>query len=194
MLRILKKFSQTILVAAILAAIGVCKADDDVKWATDLSDSSTEMVWKSLKEKFEEQEVSRRSSGLYVFVSTSMSKQLLKNYLAEATKYGGTLVFKGLPNGSFKELIKVVTELVGENNDKLSPNLQVDDEAFDMYGVISVPTIVLSKMDEYHPNQNNKVIYDKIVGNVGIKYGLEKFSESGELQKEALEYLNGYKH
>ena len=190
---------------------------EDKKWVKDLSDSSINMVFQNLKENFakqeelereksnlntnisyQEQEIIRRPSGLYIFVSTSMSKQLLRTYANEAGKYGGVLVLKGLPNNSFKELSKLVTELVDTKDQNQrkdleisqNSNFQIDDEAFDKFNITSVPTIILSREDKYFPNQNEKVIYDKIIGNVGIKYALRQFSETGELQKEASEILD----
>jgi len=42
----------------------------------------------------------RDSSILKVFVSSSMGTELLKTYAKEARRYGGVLVFKGLPDNS----------------------------------------------------------------------------------------------
>jgi hypothetical protein len=53
-----------------------------------------------------------------------------------------------------------------------------------------VPTIALSFDPEYHPNQSATFKFDKMVGNVGVKYSLEEFSRSGELATQALGYLN----
>ena len=178
---------------------------EDIKWATDLKDQSLDMVWQNLKNIFQEQEKledhkgfepdnnfhERRFAGLYVFVSTSMPKPLLKSYLNEANKYGGVLVFKGLPQGSFKEFTKLVMDLVGTKGDlqEISGNVQIDDEAYERFGVSHVPSIVLVQEDEYHPSQKASYKFDKIVGNVGIKYSLEEFSQSGELKEQALECL-----
>ena len=186
----------------------VCRANDDMqnedlKWATELGNSSTKMVWEHLKEKFNEQEVMemgrgltidsekqpRQFAGLYIFVSSSMPKPLLKNYIKETNKYGGVVVFKGLPNGSFKELTSLIIELTGTKNGELeqNPSMQIDDEAFDRFNITSVPSIVLAKEEEYIPNQSLNITYDKISGNVGVKYALEEFAKSGELHKQAAE-------
>ena len=140
-----------------------------------------------------------------------MPKALLKSYLKEATKYKGVLVFKGLPNGSFKELFQLVKELTEDDvayNDAShnkevfgvdQAGVQIDDEAFESFGVTVVPTIVLSRskstIEELLPQEGDpsrKASYDRIVGNVGIKYALEQFSSSGDLNREALERLHGY--
>jgi len=183
-------------------------ANEDLNFATELQKSSTAMVWQNLKEIFVQATqletssnpnlpnttLTKQESELYVFVSTSMPKPLLKAYAQEAKKYGGVLVFKGLPNGSFKELAVLVGELNTGSIDAVSdtslPGMQIDDEAFDRFEVSAVPTIILSTTSEYQPHQTTQVIYDKITGNVGIKYALEQFSSSGTLAKEATERLD----
>ena len=182
-------------------------SEKDAKWAADLTSSSIDMMWQNLKSKFESQEQleiktgfesnreearERQFAGLYIFVSTSMPKPLLKSYLQEANKYGGVLVLKGLPQGSFKELTKFVIDLTGNNGNlqDIAANIQIDDEAYERFKVVSVPTIVLSVDSEYHPNQTAILKFDKMVGNVGVKYSLEEFSKSGELKMQASRYLN----
>jgi type-F conjugative transfer system pilin assembly protein TrbC len=182
-------------------------SEEDRQWAEGLTSSSIDMMWQNLKSKFESQEQleiktdfksnsdeerERQFAGLYIFVSTSMPKPLLKSYLQEANKYGGVLVLKGLPQGSFKELTKFVIDLTGNNGNlqDIAANIQIDDEAYERFKVVSVPTIVLSKEDDYHPNQTAIFQFDKMVGNVGVKYSLEEFSKSGELKVQALGYLN----
>ena len=182
-------------------------SEEDAKWAGDLTSSSIDMMWQNLKSKFNEQEQleiktgfksnsdeerERQFAGLYIFVSTSMPKPLLKSYLQEANKYGGVLVLKGLPQGSFKELTKFVIDLTGNNGNlqEIAANIQIDDEAYEKFKIVSVPTIVLSFDPEYHPNQSATFKFDKMIGNVGVKYSLEEFSKSGELTMQASRYLN----
>lgn len=120
-----------------------------------------------------------------------MPKPLLQSYLREASKYGGVLVFKGLPGGSFKELTKLVLELTSEQDKRqeLASIMQIDDEAYERFEIVSVPTIVLSQTDDYHPTKPAMIKFDKMVGNVGVKYALTEFARSGELTKQALECL-----
>ena len=198
---------KTILALLINLAVSYqALANEDLNFATELQKNSTAMVWQNLKEIFTQTEqaqdsknlqdttLTKQESELYVFVSTSMPKPLLKAYAQEAKKYGGVLVFKGLPNGSFKELAVLVAELtidpVGTKDANNSLGLQIDDEAFDRFDVSAVPTIILSTTSEYQPHQTSTVIYDKITGNVGIKYALEQFSSSGVLAIDAAERLN----
>ena len=195
-----------LVIAMTLLISEICKANDeaedkDLKWATELGNNSTKMVWEHLQEQFKEQESmdadqvlkigeqvsSRQFAGLYVFVSSSMPKSLFKSYMEESKKYGGVLVFKGLPNGSFKELILLIRELTEEEGGEQEqlPSMQIDDEAFDKFNVTLVPSILLVGESGYAPNQTLNVIYDKISGNVPIKYALEQFADSGHLSKQA---------
>ena len=50
---------------------------------------------------------------LKIFVSSSMGKELLKNYLNQAKRYKATLVFNGLPGGSWRKLSELVNEVTG---------------------------------------------------------------------------------
>lgn len=165
---------------------------------------NSDVVSSLLEAKPNQQLTEIRSSGLYIFVSSSMPKALLKSYLQEATKYRGVLVFNGLPNGSFKELFQLVKELteddVSYNSEVMGvehAGVQIDDEAFERFKITSVPTIVLScypqTIEELSPKEGDpsrSISYDLIKGNVGIKYALEQFSSSGDFKNEALEHLH----
>ncbi len=122
---------------------------------------------------------------LKIFVSSGMPGNLLKIYHQQAVKYGGTLVFKGLPNGSFKELSKLVMS-ISENGE--AGSMQIDDEAFDQFGINVVPAILLVKQEGYLDGcfgKSCKVTYDKIIGSISVKKALEKFTINGDLSQEA---------
>lgn len=161
--------------------------------AKEIADQGRELALQSIIRKFKELkkdsgeewqvgELAGRGANLQIFVSQSMSLNLLRTYYKQAINYGGTLVFKGLPEGSFKELTKLVMQISrGEDIGAM----KIDDEAFEKFGISSVPTIVLSQESNCLFNQNCRLIYDKIIGNIGIRVALEKFAESGDLAKEA---------
>ena len=128
---------------------------------------------------------------LKIFVSSSMPKNLLKAYHNQAVKYGGTLVFKGLPGGSFKELSRLILAISG--NDGVG-SMQIDDQAFDRFAVNSVPTILLVREEDYLESESGLeeqscVTYDKITGSIGVKLALEKFAQSGDLADSARRLL-----
>lgn len=115
---------------------------------------------------------------LQIFVSKSMPKQLLRAYAKEASRYDGVLVFRGLPEGSFRQLIALVMDI----SDASFPcAMQIDDEAFKAYDIKAVPTIVLSKPASIFDEQREISNFDKLQGNITIKYALELFSSGGDL-------------
>ena len=124
---------------------------------------------------------------LKVFISSSMSPELLKTYVRQAQRYGGVLVFNGLPDNSWVKLNKTVTEIVGNEE---GVGIQIDPEEFDRFNIKTVPAFVLFKEDNRvtytsKEAEENKVIYDKVTGNIGIETALRLFAEKGELSLEA---------
>ncbi|MCC8419310.1 MAG: type-F conjugative transfer system pilin assembly protein TrbC, partial [Rickettsia endosymbiont of Glossina mortisans submortisans] len=102
------------------------------------------------------------NTRLRIFVSSSMSLNLLRSYYKEAQRYGGHLVFNGLPNGSFKELLRLAQEIV-EGND--IGGLEIDDEAFKAFKAGQVPVIVLSReVDSLFDAEGAVTKYDSIQG------------------------------
>jgi|GEM_PF-4860099 len=126
---------------------------------------------------------------LRIFVSNSMPRPLLKAYSIEARKYNGALVFKGLPDGSFKAMSELVQYLSADLDQEENFAIQIDDEVFDKFGVTAVPTFVLSQERECTEAIGCQNSYDKISGNIGIKAALEKFAQSGELKEASAKIL-----
>jgi type-F conjugative transfer system pilin assembly protein TrbC len=125
----------------------------------------------------------RDSVLLKVFISSSMDLKLLKTYVKEARRYGGVLVFNGLPGNSWVKLNKTVTEIVG---DEEGVGIQIDPEEFDRFNIKTVPAFVLLKEDDRvtytsKEAEEDKVIYDKVTGNIGTEAALRLFAEQGEL-------------
>ncbi len=127
------------------------------------------------------------NTRLRIFVSSSMSLNLLRSFYKEAQRYGGHLVFNGLPKGSFKELLKLAQEIV-EGND--IGGLEIDDEVFKSFKVQQVPVIVLSReVDSLFDVEGAVTQYDSIQGAVSIKYALEEFATCGDMSEEAKQRL-----
>jgi conjugal transfer pilus assembly protein TrbC len=129
----------------------------------------------------------RESVLLKVFISSSMGPELLKTYVKEVRRYGGVLVFNGLPDNSWVKLNKTVTEIVG---DEEGVGIQMDPEEFDRFNIKTVPAFVLLKEDNRvtytsKEAEEDKVIYDKVTGNIGIEAALRLFAKKGELSLEA---------
>ena len=124
---------------------------------------------------------------LKVFISSSMSPELLKTYVRQAKRYGGVLVFNGLPDNSWVKLNKTVTEIVGNEE---GVGIQIDPEEFDRFNIKTVPAFVLIKEADLITGTSeelveDKIIYDKVTGNIGIEAALRLFAEKGELSLEA---------
>jgi type-F conjugative transfer system pilin assembly protein TrbC len=121
-----------------------------------------------------------------IFVSSSMSKNLLKNYATKAKKYCGVLVFNGLPGGSWRKLSELVTEISGDKPQLVA--MQIDDEAFAQFNITEVPSFVLSKEEDMFA-ENPKLTFDKVTGSIGIRRALEMFEEKGQLKDIAAHKL-----
>lgn len=81
-----------------------------------------------------------------IFVSHSMSKNLLQAYAKATKKCEAVLVFNGLPAGSWQELSRLLTEISGDDPELVA--MQIDDQAFVQYGIMLVPSFVLSREEE----------------------------------------------
>lgn len=169
--------------------------ETNMEWAQEMATDNQRIFMDNLKEMMEipgfdkdlKAEALKPRPRLQIFVSHSMPISLLKSYAKEATKYNGVLVFRGLPAGSFHRLAKLVSDISGDNAEGIA--MQIDDEAFKAFAVKSVPTIVLSKAASIFSEQVKVGAFDKIGGNVTIKYALEVFAKEGDLKENARELL-----
>lgn len=125
-----------------------------------------------------------------MFVSSSMSRELLKSYVDEAKKYRAILVFKGLPNGSWRELASIVSYIAGDMDEVA---IQIDDEAYSRFEVSTVPAFILSQNEREFWQGNKPEIFDKVTGNIGIKGALKMMAKDGDLAEEASSLLGGDK-
>ena len=125
---------------------------------------------------------SKQHPNLQIFVSSTMPESVLANFARQASKYGGVLVFRGLPNGSMMEL----SDLVMRISDKDYPAaMQIDDAAFTLHSITRVPSFVLSQTKSdlssvTDSNLSQFICYDKMVGNVPLSFVLEEFASSGD--------------
>lgn len=186
-----------------LAAGSVSKQEGvrDKDWIRELKEYSRPHVLKEMQElykaNFDEKEyaeVFNPRPNLQIFVSKSMSLPLLKSYARSAEKYNAVLTFRGLPKDQmqFQKLAELVQEINGEDG-KCAMN--IDDESFAVYGIDTVPAIVLSEnLGASNLLEKKAPLYDKVVGSVKLKYALELFAKEGVLSEEAaliIEDANG---
>lgn len=77
--------------------------------------------------------------GLLVFVSFSMPEPTLRRLVDQAAKAQAYLVIRGFVNGSLRETVAHVQELIGNRQ----VAFQIDPQAFDRFTVVKTPTFVL---------------------------------------------------
>ena len=209
LLRILKIFFVTLYVLSTLAtgfkALGSSTSPGVSDVDISIEESAKKVIWQESQDiirKFLSNSTATSSNDtnldelssmeakprLLIFVSTSMSETLLKNYYKEASKLRGILVFKGLPLGSFKELVGLITRL-NDGQEKYVTGSVIDDEAFSKFGVISVPTVVLVEEQVCFEEVSCKIEYDKIAGNICIRAALEQFAKNGDMRIVASDML-----
>ncbi len=92
---------------------------------------------------------------LLVFVSFSMPEASLKPLAQQVRQSGGKLVFRGLVNGSFKQM--------SEKLKGLGEEVWIDPTLFERYQITAVPTFVYKGK--------------RLSGNVSLDYALQKMRE-----------------
>lgn len=120
-----------------------------------------------------------KKNHLFVFVSLSMPSESLLSLAKEAKKTKGILVLRGLHKSSFKETIKALQAVISASKQ----GFLIDPELYQKYEIKEVPAIVVKEGD----------LFDKISGNISIKYALEKFSLEGDTSKTSSSYLHNLK-
>ncbi|OJX09012.1 MAG: type-F conjugative transfer system pilin assembly protein TrbC [Caedibacter sp. 38-128] len=118
-----------------------------------------------------------------VFASFSMPQATIKHLAMDLKKVGGALVIRGLINNSFKKTAMALQ--------KLGEGVLLDPTLFEKYNVTSVPTFIIFEGDlkDEHPP------YDRLTGNVSLRFALERVTQEGEIKSAALllEKLKGSK-
>lgn len=167
----------------------------DEEWVQEIAADNQRMFMGNLKEMMDmpgfdqnlKTAVLKPRPTVQIFVSSSMPIGLLKRYAKDAAKYNGVLVFRGLPEGSFHKLSQLASDISGNNGKGVA--MQIDDQAFKAFDIKRVPTIVLSKPASIFSEQVRGGSFDKISGNITIKYALEVFAKEGDLKVNAKELL-----
>ncbi|OJW55209.1 MAG: type-F conjugative transfer system pilin assembly protein TrbC [Alphaproteobacteria bacterium 41-28] len=140
------------------------------KVAQTLAQRGNEIVLKTLQPSEDE----ARYPRLLVFVSFSMPLQALKALGAQVNAVGGKLVLRGLVGGNFKKTAEKLKELQEE--------IIIDPTLFEDYVISAVPTFVLRNESPKKAEDNS---YDRLTGNVSLRYALEQFASKGNTSQEA---------
>ena len=89
-----------------------------------------------------------------------MSTELLKTYVKEARRYGGVLVFNGLPGNSWVKLNNMIMEIV---EDQEGVGIQIDPEEFDRFNIKMVPAFVLIKEAEWITGTSKQMAENRVI-------------------------------
>ena len=123
--------------------------------------------------------------GLMVFISLSMPENSLNQLAIQIRQAGGVLVLRGMYEGSLQKTINAIYEL-----NKQGVSAIIHPEFFRKYDVRVVPTFVLEDKEGGTCKFGNCTrIFDKLTGNVSLKYVLEQFASEGSNPKVAQQYL-----
>jgi len=179
----------SVLLSSVFSNITLAQKSD-LEWARGIAERDSQLVMDNYFKEIINQpgfdpelreEAFKPRPALQIFVSSSMPKQLLKNYALEAKRYGGVLVFIGLPGGSIHKLTDLIMEISSED----SAAMQIDDEAFTAFEVTSVPAIVLASSASIFEGKTASKKHDKVTGSITIKAALELFAKNGEMASDA---------
>lgn len=122
-----------------------------------------------------------RDHQLYVFVSLSQSKHNLIEILTAAKRHNAQVVLRGFKEGSYQKTVKELTEITTKAN----YGVIIHPELFKTYNIRVVPSFVLVKADD----KGEEIAYDKLAGNVSLRFVLEEFVKKGDLKTEAKQCL-----
>jgi conjugal transfer pilus assembly protein TrbC len=115
---------------------------------------------------------------LFVFVSASMPRSLLQDYARQAKQLGAILVLRG-----FVEEKQSITRQFIDSNNRAGAEWMIHPEAFNLFQVQAVPSIVLADASAGSVLENGCALptsYAKISGDVTIYAALDFFKLRSE--------------
>lgn len=112
---------------------------------------------------------------MFVFMSFSIPDETWVSISRELEKVGGVFVIRGLPQNNFKELASKILSLKEKGVDV---PIQLDPKKFQVYQLTSVPAFLVIEEKSY----------DKVVGNVSVKFALELMATKGDTLSAKLLY------
>lgn len=113
------------------------------------------------------------------FASLSMPEQALSRMIADTTRAGGVVVFRGFSAGSPAAFIAGIQKVVEQQG---ASNVAIDPRLFRAFNVDRVPTYIAVSRDFEPCDQLDCVSqtppYDRIAGNITAEYALSVFSDA----------------
>lgn len=121
-----------------------------------------------------------KGAPLFVaFASLSMPEEALAQMIADTTRAGGVVVFRGFSAGNPQTFIAGIRKVVDQRG---ASNIAIDPRLFRSFGVDRVPTYVALSTDFEPCDQLDCVTtpppHDRIAGNVSVAYVLETFADA----------------
>lgn len=120
--------------------------------------------------------------GLLAFASTSMPPEALERLIADVTKAGGTVVFRGFAlgetgsAGGTRGFLELLRKAVPEGS---QARVIIDPRLFRSFGIDEVPTYVAASSSfplcDGLDCTSSPTPHDRIAGNVTTRYALETF-------------------
>ena len=132
---------------------------------------------------------------LLVFVSFAMPEATISRLLDQAARAGGTLVLRGLVNGSMRDTVERMQRLIGERR----VAVQIDPQSFDRFSIVRTPSFVLvrSGASAQTCSSGTCLANDQFVmaaGDVSLDYALSFFERSAPaLARDASSFLRRMK-
>lgn len=129
--------------------------------------------------------------GLLIFVSFAMPQRTLMRLVDQAARSRGTLVLRGFINGSLKETVAKVQQLIGDRK----VGFQIDPQAFDRFSVAATPTFVLVREGAQPADCGAGTCFAadafvSVAGDVSLDYALEYFQRTAPaFNKDAAGFL-----
>lgn len=122
-----------------------------------------------------------KGAPLFVaFASLSMPEEALAKMIADTTRAGGVIVFRGFSAGNPQTFMAGIRNVVDQSG---ASNIAIDPRLFRSFGVDRVPTYVALSTDFEPCDQLDCVTppppHDRIAGNVSVSYVLETFANAG---------------
>lgn len=121
-----------------------------------------------------------KGAPLFVaFASLSMPEDALAQMIADTTRAGGVVVFRGFSAGNPQTFITGIRKVVDQRG---ASNIAIDPRLFRAFNVDRVPTYVALSTD-FEPCDQLECVstpppHDRIAGNVSVAYVLETFAEA----------------
>ncbi|QTH24765.1 MULTISPECIES: type-F conjugative transfer system pilin assembly protein TrbC [Sphingomonadaceae] len=113
------------------------------------------------------------------FASLSMPEESLKRMIADVSRAGGVVVFRGFPDNSMKAFQSAIARLVEDKADYAS--IGIDPRLFRAFEIQAVPTYIVvgSDFDLCEGFRCKTVVppNDRLTGNVTVEYALASFAD-----------------